>query len=151
MHYQMMTLAYLQEQLVHYYYCLFDFAFPYIKTAVNVPIKASTYGILIKQFLYQLVASGLFDYTTPLVNGTDDKSNNYYFVKALEQEAIYIFAYHSKILKYYSKPITQYYKTYYQNSKNIIIDFNNRINTSNIHGGRLVNHERIAKIFPKNL
>lgn len=152
MQYQMMTLAYLQEQLGSLLLSApFDFAFPYIKTAVNVPIKASTYGIFDQTIpFYQLVASGLFDYTTPLVNGTDDKSNNYYFVKALETGSNLYFCLSFEDPKILLQTnYTQYYKTYYQNWKNIIIDFNNRINTSNIHGGRLVNHERIAKDISK--
>lgn len=146
--YQMQTLAYLQSELDSLLLSSpFDFAFPYVKSAINVPVSSSTYGIFDQTIpFYQLVVSGLFDYSTVLVNGTSDKSQNYYFVKALETGSNLYFQ-----LSYEDPKIllqtdyTQYYKTYYENWKDTIISFNNRLNDANIHGGRLINHERITK------
>ncbi len=150
--YQIATLEYLQSQLESVQLSApYDFAFPYVDVAIDVPVSSSTYGIFDQTIpFYQLVVSGLFDYTTELVNGTSDRSTNYYFVKALETGANVSFQ-----LSYENPNVlletdyTQYFKTYYENWKDTIVSFNTRINDANIHGGQLVNHERIAKDISK--
>lgn len=125
----------------------FDYAFPYVDLAVSVPVSSSAYGIFDATIpFYQLVVSGLFDYTTDIVNGTSDKSPDWYFSKALEtgSNLQFLLSYEDpKILL--ETDYTQYYKTYYANWKDTIIDLNQRINTANIHGGQLVNHEILAR------
>ncbi len=129
----------------------FDYALPYVQTATNIPMTASSYGIFDGTIpFYQLVVSGLFDYTTDLVNGTSDKSVNWYYTKALETGSNIHFQ-----LSYTNPNIlletdyTQYFKSYYANWKSIILDLNQKINASNIHQGRLINHEIIAKDISK--
>lgn len=150
--YQQQSLAIAQEYLDRIQLSApYDYIFPYVDTAINVPVGSSTYGIFDQTIpFYQLVVSGLFDYTTELVNGTSDKSYNYYFVKALETGSNLYFQ-----LSYEDPKVlletdyTQYYKTYYQNWKDIIVEFNQKINDSQIHQGRLINHERVAKDVAK--
>lgn len=129
----------------------FDYAFPYVQTAVDIPLTSSTYGILDATIpFYQLVISGLFDYTTETVNGTSDKSTGWYLAKALETGS------NLQFLVSYTDPevlldtdYTQYYKSYYDNWKETIIEMNDVINQVNIHAGRLVGHETIAKDVAK--
>lgn len=129
----------------------FDYAFPYVKTAVDIPMTASAYGIFDGSIpFYQLVISGLFDYTTETVNGLSDKSVDWYYAKALETGSNLQFT-----LSYEDPKIlldtdyTQYYKSYYQNWKDTIINMNKRINETGIHGGKLVNHQIIDKDVAK--
>ena len=124
----------------------FDYAFQYVNLATNVPADSSFYGVFDYSIpFYQLVASGLFDYTMDYVNGTSDKSDDWYFIKSLETGANIQF-----LLSYEDPKIlldtdyTMYYKAYYENWKQTIIDLNNRINEVGIHQGRLVNHEILS-------
>lgn len=125
----------------------FDYAIPYVDFAVDVPLQASQYGIFDQTIpFYQLVVNGLFDYTTDYVNGISDKSVEWYFANALTTGC------NIRFLISYTDPIllldtdyTQYYKSYYQNWKNVIIDLNNRINEAGIHRGRLSNYEIITR------
>lgn len=123
----------------------FDYAFPYVTTAINIPMESSSYGIFDATIpFYQLVVSGLFDYTTEEINGTNDKSMNWYLVKALETGSnlhFTISAEDPKILL--ETDYTQYYKSYYANWKDNIISMNKAINDSGIHGGKLISHELV--------
>lgn len=125
----------------------FDYAFPYVTTAVSVPVTSSAYGIFDATIpFYQLVVSGLFDYTTVEVNGTSDKSVDWFLVKALETGSNLQF-----LLSYEDPKIlletnyTQYYKSYYANWKDTIISMNETINELGIHGGQLIKHELVTK------
>ncbi len=146
--YQESAFAYVQDQVSNIKVSApFDYALPYVQTAVDVPLVSSTYGIFDATIpFYQLVVGGLFDYTTDTVNGTSDKSSEWYFAKALETGS------NLQFLVSYTDPevlletdYTQYYKSFYQNWKDKIIDMNTRINQTNIHGGRLIDHMIIAK------
>lgn len=123
----------------------FDYALQYADLVVNAPLETTQFGIIDYAIpFYQLVISGLFDYTTEYINGTSDKGANWYFAKALETGSNIQFQ-----ISYQDPSIlldtdyTMYYKSYYKNWKDIIIDLNNRINEVGIHRGRLVNHEYI--------
>ncbi|MFA6628030.1 MAG: DUF5696 domain-containing protein, partial [Bacilli bacterium] len=150
--YQMATLADMQNKMDYIQLSTpYDYAFQYVDTAINVPVTSSTYGIFDQTIpFYQLVVSGLFDYSTELVNGASNRSANYYFVKALETGSNLYFQ-----LSYENPNVlletdyTQYFQTYYENWEDTIIDFNNRINATKIHEGRLINHERLAKDIAK--
>jgi hypothetical protein len=124
----------------------FDYAFQYASLATNVPSDSSLYGIFDYSIpFYQLVASGLFDYTLDYVNGTSDKSADWYFIKSLESGANIQF-----LLSYEDPKIlldtdyTMFYKAYYENWKKTIIELNNKINEVGIHQGRLVDHEVLS-------
>lgn len=120
----------------------FDYAFPYINLATSVPTEASFYGVFDYSIpFYQLVTNGLFDYTMEYVNGTSDKSVEWFLVKALEtgSNLQFLLSYEDpKILL--ETDYTMYYKAYYQNWKKYIIDMNKEINDIGIHQGRLVDH-----------
>lgn len=147
-YYQEEAFAYVQDKVGNIKVSApFDYAFPYVKLAVDVPLVSSTYGIFDATIpFYQLVVTGLFDYTTDTVNGTSDKSADWYFAKALETGS------NLQFLLSYTDPevlletdYTQYYKSYYNNWKDKIVEMNNKINEAGIHGGQLTNHVIIDK------
>lgn len=125
----------------------FDYAFPYVTSAINIPTKASSYGMFDATIpFYQLVVSGLFDYTTVEINGMNDNSAEWFLTKAIETGSnlhFIISAEDPEILL--DTDYTQYYKSYYNNWKDTIISMNNTINTLGIHEGELVNHELIRE------
>jgi hypothetical protein len=129
----------------------FDYAFPYVTTAIDVPLKSSLYGIFDATIpFYQLVVSGLFDYTTDAVNGISDKSREWYVSKALETGSNLQFTLSAEDPKVLLETdYTQYFKSYYNNWKDEIIEMNNKINDSGIHGGRLIDHEVVDKDIAK--
>ena len=125
----------------------FDYALPYASLVVDVPLEASQFGIFDYAIpFYQLVISGLFDYTTEYINGTSDKSIDWYFAKVLETGSNISFqlAYENPNILL-DTDYTMFYKSYYTNWKDNIIDFNEKINETGIHRGILVKHETISR------
>lgn len=121
----------------------FDYALPYINLANMIPVQSTLYGVFDYSIpFYQMVISGLVDYTMDYVNGTSDKSAEWFLIKALEtgSNLQFLISYEDpKVLL--ETDYTMYYKAFYNNWKNEIIEMNNEINQIGIHQGRLVNHE----------
>jgi len=95
--------------------------------------------------LYQLVVSGLFDYTGTAVNYNNEYAPEWYFLKALETGsnlAFVVSAEDTKVLLETS--YTEYYNAYYINWKQKIINLNNQLNASGIYESRLVSHEYLT-------
>lgn len=123
----------------------FDYALKYATSAVNVPTETSTYAIIDEAIpFYQLVVSGLFDYTTEQINGTNDKSAEWYFAQALitGSNLNFTVSYEDPAILL-KTDYTQYYKIYYANWKDKIIDLNAKLTEAGIHKGRLVDHENV--------
>lgn len=124
----------------------FDYAFPYVSVATDVPMVATMYPSVDYSIpLYQLVVSGLFDYSGVAVNVNDDNNPDWYFLKALETGSNLSFDLSSEDTKvlldtYY----TNNYGTYYMNWKHKIIKLNNQLNEVGIYDSRLVSHEYIT-------
>ena len=124
----------------------FDYAFPYVSVARGVPMVATMYPSIDYSIpLYQLVVSGMFDYSGVDVNLNDEKSSSWYFLKAIETGSNLAFT-----LSYEDTRIlldTHYnylYGTYYINWKYKIISLNKQLNEIGIYESRLVNHEYIT-------
>ena len=125
----------------------FDYAVFYADNIVNVPLKSTTYPIFDYSVpLYQLVFSGLVDYSTPPANYMSEHDDyEWYLLKAIETGSNLNF-----VLSYEDTNIlletdyTEYSTAYYINWKNKILEMNDRINATGIHGGRLINHEYIV-------
>ena len=107
---------------------------------------------------YQLVLSGLVDYSMEVINGSNDNSVEWYLAKALESGSNLNFQ-----ISYKDNSIlletdyTQYYRINYEQWKDTIIDMTKRLDEIGIHGGRLVKHEtliasglKIAKVEYSN-
>lgn len=121
----------------------YDYAFKYVDTAIQVPVSSSMYTIYDESIpFYQLVVSGLFDYTTEQINGSTSRSSEWFFIKALESGSnfSYLISYEdsSILLK---TDYTQYFQTYYNNWKDSIIRFASLFDYIGIHERLLLSHE----------
>ncbi|MDD3349072.1 MAG: DUF5696 domain-containing protein, partial [Bacilli bacterium] len=145
--YQQDALKLIQEELSNIMLkAPYDYAFKYVTAAVNVPLETTLYPSVDYSIpLYQLVVSGLFDYTGDTVNLNNEYAPNWYFLKALETGSNLSFvvsAEDTKILL--ETPYTEYYNAYYINWKQKIIDLNKKLNESGIYESRLVSHEYLT-------
>lgn len=122
-----------------------DYAFEYVDVATSVPLASKMYAIYDETIsFYQLVISGLFDYTTDYVNGMSNKSTQWYFSKVLEtgsNVSFLISAEDPAVLL--ETDYTQYYQSYYNNWKDVIVDFNTRINQLGIHQSTLTGYKKV--------
>ncbi len=124
----------------------FDYVFPYINVAKDVPMVATMYPSIDYSIpLYQLVVSGLFDYSGEAVNINDDYAPEWYFLKALETGSNLSFELSAEdtkiLLDTYN---TDLYGTYYINWKHKIIKLNKQLNEVGIYESRLVSHEYLT-------
>lgn len=125
----------------------FDYAIFYADNVVNAPLRSTTYPIFNYSIpLYQLVFSGLVDYSIPPANYMSEHDDyGWYILKALETGSNLNF-----VLSYedtntlLETDYTEYSTAYYINWKNKIIEMNDKINKTGIHGGRLINHEYVV-------
>ena len=95
--------------------------------------------------LYQLVVSGLVDYSSVNINYEDDSTPNWYFLKALETGSNLSFqlsAEDTKILL--DTNYTDNYGAYYLNWKYKMISLNKQLNEVGIYKSRLVSHKYIT-------
>lgn len=122
----------------------FDYALKYATFAVDVPLQSSLLGYYDYSIpFYQLVVSGLFDYTGPAVNYDSERSMDWYLLKALETGSNLNFMIsYEDTRKLLDTNYTMYYNAYYANWKSRILYMNNMINDAKIHQNAiLVNHK----------
>ena len=121
----------------------YDYAFKYVTTAIDVPVSSKMYTVYDYSIpFYQLVVSGLFDYTTEQINGQTSKTSKWYFAKALETGSNFSYlltAEDPAVLL--DTDYTQYYQAYYKNWKDTIISFSTQMNSLGIQQCRLTKHE----------
>lgn len=122
-----------------------DYAFEYVDVATSVPLASKMYAVYDETIsFYQLVISGLFDYTTDYVNGMSNKSVQWYFSKVLETGSNVSFLLSAEdpavLLE---TDYTQYYQSYYNNWKDVIVDFNTKINQLGIHQCTLTGFKKV--------
>ena len=145
--YQKETLEYLSQNHKLKIKGAYDYAFKYASFITDVPLTSTTRAIYDETIpLYQLVISGLVDYTTEAINGTSSKSSSWFYAKALETGSnlsFVISAENPTVLL--NTDYTNYYKSYYDNWKEIIVSYAYDIDQLGINGGRLVYHENVAK------
>jgi len=121
----------------------FDYALQYGNFAVDVPLQSTLLGYYDYTIpFYQLVVSGLFDYTGPAVNNDSEHTADWYLLKSLETGSNLYFMLSSEDTRVLlDTDYTKYFNTYYANWKNEIIRMNDIINSTNIHNGKLINHK----------
>lgn len=121
----------------------YDYAFSYTDVATVIPVQCTLYGAVNNSIpLYQLVVSGLFDYSSNPVNYHNDYSIRWNLLKAIEtgsNVAFVISAEDTSVLL--DTFFTEYYNSYYTNWKENIIYMNNVLNSTGIYQSRLVSHE----------
>lgn len=123
----------------------YDYAFKYVTEATNVPLKSTSLPIYDETIpFYQLVVSGLFDYSTEDINGNSNNSAKWFFAKAIETGSnlsFVISAENPNVLL--DTDYTMYYQAYYQNWKEQIVSMASEIDSLGIHTGELVEHKAI--------
>lgn len=124
----------------------YDFALPYASVITEVPLTATMYPSIDYSIpLYQLVVSGLIDYSTESINYENDNTPTWYLLKAIETGSNLSFtlsAEDTKILL--DTNYTDNYGAYYLNWKHKIISLNNQLNDLGIYESRLVDHKYIT-------
>ena len=124
----------------------FDYAVPYASYANNVPTTTTLYPIVDHAIpLYQLVFSGLVDYSSELVNYNNDYTVDYNILKAIETGSNLSF-----LLSYENTNVlldthyTEFYNAYYLNWRKNIISMTNTLNELGIYEGYLVDHKYVT-------
>ncbi len=124
----------------------FDYVMNYVSYATNVPTDTTLYPIIDYSIpLYQLVVSGLFDYSGEFVNYNNDNNATYNLLKAIETGSNLSFmlsAEDTSILL--NTSYTGFYNSYYANWGNKITYMNQVLNESGIYESRLVDHRYIT-------
>ena len=123
----------------------FDYAIASASSIVGAPLTTTLDPIINYTIpFYQLVLSGLVDYSMEIINGTNDYSVEWYLAKAAETGSNLYFqvAYKDNSILL-ETDYTQYYRVHYEQWKDTIIDMTKRLNQLGIHGGYLVKHESI--------
>ena len=125
----------------------YDYAFKYLDIATNIPLTSTKLAIYDETIpFYQLVVSGLFDYTTKEINGTSNYGSNWYYAKVLESGAnlnFQISATNPTVLL--DTDYTYYYQAFYDNWKEAIVTLASNIDEVGIHKGTLVSHVLLDK------
>ncbi len=124
----------------------YDYALKYVDVANNIPVETTLYPIVDNSIpLYQLVVSGLFDYTSKAINSNNDNSIEWNLLKAIETGSNLYFeisAEDTSVLL--DTGYTSYYNSYYPNWKENILYMNEVLNSTGIYNCRLVDHEIIT-------
>ena len=124
----------------------YDYAFKYLDVANNVPVETTLYPIVDYSIpFYQLVVSGLFDYSSPTINSGNDYSVEWNLLKAIETGSNISFEVSaSDTINLLDTEYTSYYNSYFSNWEDKILAMNDKLNKSGIYESRLVNHEFIT-------
>lgn len=124
----------------------FEYALPYTSVATDIPLTATLLPSIDYSIpLYQLVVSGMFDYSGVPANFENDNLPEWYFLKALETGSNLSFILSAEDTKVLLETnYTENYGAYYLNWKHKIISLNNQLNEVGIYNSRLVSHEFVT-------
>lgn len=121
----------------------YDYAFEYVDVATVVPVVATLYDIVDYSIpLYQLIVSGIFDYSYRPLNYNNDYSLTWNLLKAIEtgsNPAFVLANDDTNVLL--DTEYTEYYNSYYVNWKDKISYLVDTLNELGIYQSRLVKHE----------
>ena len=123
----------------------FDYAIASASNIVGAPLTTTLDPIINYTIpFYELVLSGLVDYSMEIINGSNDYSVEWYLAKAAETGSNLYFqvAYKDNSILL-ETDYTQYYRVHYEQWKDTIIDMTKRLDQLGIHSGYLVKHESI--------
>lgn len=123
-----------------------EYAIPYAQTILNLPYSSTPFEIYDYSIpLYQMILSGIVDYSGMSINGNDDKGSNWHLMHILEtgSNLAYTFGYDNpnKLI------LTQYNKYFYTEYTEWMAALEKMVKTvgeSQIHECVLVNHERLS-------
>lgn len=124
----------------------YDFAFKYTKTALEVPYASTQYEVLDYSIpFYQLVVSGLFDYSGEVINANDEKGSKWHIMHILEtgSNVAFTFSYEDSA-KLIQTDYKYYYYTQYSKWTEDVFAITNTIDEIGIHECQLMSHEKVA-------
>lgn len=125
----------------------YDYAFPYVTNAKEIPYDSTQYQILDYSIpFYQLVVSGLFDYSGESINANSEDGTQRHILRILEtgSNASFTFTYDgSEVLL--TTDYNQYYYTEYSKWLEDVEAVYNAYHEAGIAGLRLVQHEYIEQ------
>ncbi|OQB66257.1 MAG: hypothetical protein BWX94_00126 [Tenericutes bacterium ADurb.Bin140] len=127
-------------------YSPYDFALPYTSIALDVPYTSSTYEIFDYSIpFYQMVISGLFDYSGMVVNANDEKGLNFHVMHILEtgSNVHFVFSYEDSA-KLIQTDYNYYYYTQFSKWLEDVKELTGIINEIGIHGKELMSHELVG-------
>ena len=127
-------------------YTPYDFAFKYASNALEVPYAATQYEVLDYSIpFYQLVVSGLFDYSGEVINAHDEKGNQWHIMHILEtgSNVAFTFSYEDST-KLIQTDYKYYYYTEYSKWTQDVKDVISTIDEIGIHGCELTDHQLVA-------
>ena len=124
----------------------YDYAFSYADVITCAPIQTSLYGSVNYSIpLYQLVLSGIVDYSYDPVNYRRDNSITWNILKAIETGSNLAFVLTANDTNaLLETSYTEYYNSYYPNWKENILYMNDVLNSTGIYDGYLYNHRYIT-------
>ena len=124
----------------------YDYAFGYADVITCAPIQTSLYGSVNYSIpLYQLVLSGLVDYSYNPVNYGSDYSIEWNILKAIETGSNIAFVLTAEDTNALLETrYTDYYNAYYPNWKENIVYMNDVLNSTGIYEGYLSSHKYIS-------
>lgn len=124
----------------------YQYAFPYVSNALEVPYTPTSYEIFDYSIpFYQLVVSGSFDYSGTSYNANDEEGMMYHLMRMLEtgSNVQFTFTYEDSAKLIMTK-YNNYYYTQYTKWLNEVDFLVNSLNDFNIHQGVLATHEQLA-------
>lgn len=127
-------------------YTPYDYAFKYTKNAQSIPYQATQYEILDYSVpFYQMVASGLFDYSGFSVNANSEQTLQKHIMDMIQtgSNMSFTFSYDSPSALLQSDYNTYYYTLYTEWLEEVQSAYN-QLNSLGISKCRLVNHDRLA-------
>ena len=123
----------------------YDYAFPYVSNAKEIPFSSTKYQILDYSIpFYQLVVNGLFDYSGESINANSEDGMEKHILRLLEtgSNASFTFTYEgSEVLL--TTDYNQYYYTEYSKWLDSVEAVYDAYEEAGIKGLRLVEHEYI--------
>lgn len=126
----------------------YDYAFGYADVITCAPVQTSLYGSVNYSIpLYQLVLSGIVDYSLDPVNYNRDYSVNWNILKAIETGSNLAFVLTAEDTNaLLETSYTDYYNSYYPNWKENIIYMNEVLNSTGIYNGFLSSHQYVSGV-----
>jgi hypothetical protein len=123
------------------------YAMKYASSVTDIDLSSANYQIITYSIpFYQLVFSGLIDYSGKPFNTTDEFSYQYHIMKALETGAniSMMWSYESTV-SLLETEYSMYYSTYYEYWFEKLVETFNILNNTEVFKRRLINHEVLSK------
>jgi hypothetical protein len=126
-------------------YAPYEYAFNYASNAIEVPYTATSYEILDYSIpFYQLVISGVFDYSGISFNANDEKGMTWHLMHMIETGSNVQFTFtYDDSEKLMETNYNNYYYTQYEKWLQDVRNIMDTLNSLGIHQGELESHVQL--------